>query len=161
MKNLLIILFSAFALLSCKTKKKATEAEVKTEFNYAATDLVASIERTMCFGMCPAYKMEIYGDGKIVYEGVKYVDSIGKYTGKTTTVKINELLAKAKEIGYMELNDVYENKLVTDLPSTTTIILLDGVTKRIYSRYDTPEKLRSFQKFFETLFKDEVLTKQE
>lgn len=161
MKKLLIIAFSAFALISCKAKKKAVETETKIEFAYTAKDLVASIERTMCFGICPAYKMEIYGDGKIVYKGVKHVDNEGLFTGETTTDKINQLLAKAKEIGYMELNDSYENKLVTDLPSTTTVILLNGVSKKIYTRYDTPEKLRAFQKYFDELFKDVEYTKIE
>ena len=161
MKNLIIILFSAFALIACKIKKKVVETTPTTEFTYKPTDLVASIERTMCFGKCPAYKMEIYGDGKIVYEGLRDVENIGKYTAKTTTDKINELLAKAKEIGYMDFNDSYENKAVTDLPSTTTVILLNGVSKQIYTRYDTPEKLRNFQKFFEDLFKDVEYTTQE
>lgn len=160
MKNLLIILFSALALVSCKTKKKATETTTKTEYNYSDNDMVASIERTMCFGVCPAYKMEIYGDGKIVYEGIKNVDHIGKFEGKTTTEKIDQLLAKATEIGYADLNDSYENKSITDLPSTTTVILLNGVSKKVYSRYNAPEKLVAFQKFFEELFKDEVLTQQ-
>lgn len=162
MKYIAIILLTAFTLVNCKNKKKVTEGNVTpTEVKYSATDMVASIERTMCFGVCPAYKMEIYGNGKVVYEGVRHVDNIGKYTGETTTDKIDLLLAKAKEIGYMELNDSYENKLVTDLPSTTTVILLNGVSKRIYTRYDTPEKLKTFQKYFESLFKDIELSKQE
>lgn len=161
MKNIFIVLLSVLVLGACKTKKKAVEPETKTEFSYTDKDMVASIERTMCFGKCPAYKMEIYGNGKIVYEGLRDVANIGKYTGSTTTDKINQLLTKAKEIGYMEFNDSYENKLVTDLPSTTTVILLDGVYKKIYTRYDTPEKLRAFQKYFDELFKDVEYTKIE
>ena len=160
MKYIYIIILSVLAFTSCKTKKKAAEVikvEEKievTEFSYTDADMVASIERTACFGVCPVYKMEVYGNGKIVYEGMLNVKNIGKYTGQTTKENIDKLLSSAKEIGYADLNDAYDSKLVTDLPSSTTVVLLDGVAKKVYARYGTPDKVLIFQKYFDTLFKD-------
>jgi len=41
------------------------------------TTLVVRLQRTRCYGICPAYKLTIHGDGKVEYEGLKYVKETG------------------------------------------------------------------------------------
>jgi hypothetical protein len=38
---------------------------------------VIRLERTACYGTCPAYKVTIYGTGAIIYEGKSYVRVVG------------------------------------------------------------------------------------
>src|SRR5712691_7505714 len=35
--------------------------------------VVITLERTMCYGTCPAYTLRITGDGSVEYEGMRYV----------------------------------------------------------------------------------------
>ena len=38
-------------------------------------------QRTACYGTCPQYKISIYSDGLVMYDGVRFVDRIGCYSG--------------------------------------------------------------------------------
>ena|ERR1700730_16098515 len=38
---------------------------------------VIGLERTACYGRCPAYKVTIYGTGKVIYEGKSNVRVVG------------------------------------------------------------------------------------
>lgn len=149
-------MFSLLAILfACKTKKGISD---QTKSNYNASDVIASIERTACFGFCPVYKMEIYGDGTVHYIGTRNVDRIGVFKGKASIDKIDSLIIKAKEIGFMNLKDEYDGS-VSDLPATHTSVMMDGKTKKIKSRYGTPDELRGFNNYFDGLFKDVKLNK--
>ena len=39
--------------------------------------LVITLERTACFGTCPIYKLTVYGDGRVEYEGERFVTVTG------------------------------------------------------------------------------------
>src|SRR5919202_5807692 len=41
-----------------------------------------TLERTACFGTCPAYKVTIRSDGTIIYEGREFVQMKGTYKGE-------------------------------------------------------------------------------
>ncbi len=41
-------------------------------------DVVITLERTQCFGSCPVYKLTVYGDGRVVYEGGGFVKIKGE-----------------------------------------------------------------------------------
>ena len=43
-------------------------------------EVVITLERTACFGVCPVYKLTVYGDGRVVYEGKRFVRVEGTIT---------------------------------------------------------------------------------
>lgn len=149
-----ILLILSISLVSCKTKKKAADAiqdeVVKVEkpvIKYNDNDLVASIQKGMCFGKCPVYKAEIYGNGRVVFIGERNVANIGTFQAEISQDKLQEIVLKAKAFDYTSLNDEYDNKYVTDLPTTNTYMFIDGKKKAIKSRYGSPAELTSFEKY--------------
>lgn len=164
------------ALFSCKTSEEVTTASTsdtpKEEVPKDQSELVteepasetkadttqraffASIERTPCFGKCPTYNMTIYSDGFVEYHGTRDVEMIGDYTTRISEKKLEQFRKKAREIGYMELDDKYDG-MITDVPSTTTAIILDGKKKEVYRRYNYPTRILAFEKLF-----DELLTSE-
>lgn len=54
-----------------------------------------SIERGACFGPCPIYKATVYGDDRLVFEGMKFV----KRSGKHEAALPRGAFAKLVEIG--------------------------------------------------------------
>lgn len=157
MKKILYIILIATLFGSCKTKKKTQETTLQ-ETIYQTTNLVASFEKNPCFGVCPVFTLEIYGDGKVVYIGTQNVENIGKHIGKVNQSTIKELIDKAKEINFEKLENKYDGP-VSDLPATYTGILLNGNFKKIMARYDVPEQLIEFNKYFDQLIKDIPLEK--
>jgi hypothetical protein len=48
----------------------------------AADDAVITLERTVCYGTCPSYKVTLTGDGTVVYEGQNFVRVQGRQEKK-------------------------------------------------------------------------------
>ena len=108
------------------------------------------IEKTPCYGKCPTYSAYIYPNGDILFDGKRFVNKEGMHKGKLTIEDINALKTKIQEVNYFEFNDIYDSS-VTDLPSTYTMINLEGRRKVIKSRHNVPETLRNFEKYINQL----------
>jgi Family of unknown function (DUF6174)/Domain of unknown function (DUF6438) len=80
---------------------------------------IITLERTACFGACPIYKLTIFGDGKVVYEGERFVKITGKRTAKISQKAVKELISDFEKINYFSLQNSYQGG-PTDLPSAIT-----------------------------------------
>lgn len=103
----------------------------------AATVPVITLERTPCFGTCPMYKLEIFADGKIVYEGKDFVKRKGRVESRITKAQVQQLVREFNKINYFELDDEYVSEgpncpqWWTDSPSAVTSINWKGRQKAI------------------------------
>jgi hypothetical protein len=93
-------------------------------------DILITLERTSCFGSCPAYKLTIHWDGKVEYDGESSVKVTGLQTAQISQDQVTQLANKFNKIGYFSLQDEYWD-LVTDLQTTITSIWIDGRFKRV------------------------------
>ena len=105
---------------------------------------VITLDRTACFGSCPDYALTIYGNGTVIYEGRNFVAVTGKRTGSIAPEDVRELVKNFYDIDYFSLRDEYVDQ-VTDLPTTTTSIRIDGRFKEIVDYYGAPEALRQLE----------------
>ena len=103
----------------------------------AAAVPVITLERTACFGTCPIYKLEIFADGQVVYEGKDFVRRKGKVQGRMTKAAVQQLVREFNRINYMSLDDEYISEgpncpeWWTDSPSAVTSINWKGRKKTI------------------------------
>jgi len=152
MKRFFIISSLALFLFACKNSKQASEALVEDitievaadsltlEAPVSPTDTLVYYRRTPCFGRCPSFELIVYQNRTASYEGQNFVNRIGKYTGEVSEENIKVLMELAEDMGYFQLDDVYDNRFVTDLPATITEI--DG--KRVMNRYEGPDLSRLY-----------------
>jgi hypothetical protein len=103
-------------------------------------NVVITLERTPCFGFCPSYLVTVHGNGTVVYEGRDFVEVKGVQKAEIPQSDVQELVDEFYEIGFFSLRDRYEAQ-VTDLPSQTTSITVDGMTKTVYRYGFEPERL--------------------
>ena len=165
-KYILFAIILASALISCKSSKNAADA---SSDKIEATDTSATgtpdaeeaqiersvfttIHRGACYGSCPTYKMTIYTDKSVEYEGIRAVDLIGKYTSTISQKEYDQFIETAEFIDYMNLDDVYDGP-ITDIPGTRTSIVLDGVRKEVYRRYQYPKRILKFEELFDNVMK--------
>ncbi len=94
-------------------------------------DAVITLERTLCFGNCPAYKLTVYGNGAVTFEGKSFVRVTGKAEGAITQEQFKQLIFVFEEANYDSLKDSYTQISVTDAPYVTTSITVDGKTKTV------------------------------
>ncbi|MGB1040795.1 MAG: DUF6438 domain-containing protein [Flavobacteriales bacterium] len=178
-KILYIFILSALILGSCKNRKnkKETEEVVKTETvktevsseeapaevmmndEEAETLVVMSLSRSVCFGTCPAFEAKIFGNGIVVYEGIKNVKRLGKYKGKISVDEINRFMLTASKLGFFKLKDKYDNPNVTDLPTAVTFLNYNGKKKKVICRFECDEAVQKINKMFDELL-DKTAMKQ-
>lgn len=91
------------------------------------TDTLVAMERTVCFGTCPAYSLTIESDGKVTFNGKQFVQHTGVVTGEMNQKNLDQLIKRIDESNFMEFptNPECESRY-TDMPSVYLTIQLDG-----------------------------------
>ncbi len=148
---------SVAMLQGCKGVKKTHNGFRKDPYaNFAnaipGDTLFASIERQPCFGTCPIYKIRVFKSGYVVYDAVKWVAEEGTFHTTIGPDKMQEIYDKAKASGYFEMNDAYNNKMLTDLPVVITSVHAYQQNKRIKNRYQAPAKLKEYEAWLDDFF---------
>jgi hypothetical protein len=85
------------------------------------------LERTRCYGTCPAYSVEIHGDGSVVYEGHFYVEATGVHTTNVSPAAVRALVGKFRRADFFHLYPDYHS-MWTDNPTFTLSLGFDGRT---------------------------------
>lgn len=91
------------------------------------SDTLVKMERTVCFGTCPAYELTIQKDGKVTFIGKQFVEQEGMVVGEMSETKMKELMQNIRESHFMEIpSDPECATRYTDMPSVFLRIHLDG-----------------------------------
>ena len=115
---------------------QARKREIGSRKTISAFDWI-SLERTECFGSCPAYRMTVTSTGDVTFEGYSSVACVGtrrKHIDSKTIQKLTDALNQASVLGF---RDSYRNELDgcpslwTDNPSAITTVSINGQVKRI------------------------------
>jgi hypothetical protein len=108
------------------------------------SDALIKLERTRCFGQCPAYWVTIEADGRVIYEGRDFVRVKGRQTARISPGAVAALLETAERIGFFNLNDAYRAR-VTDNPTTFVTITRAGRTKTIEDYVSAPAAVKDLE----------------
>ncbi|NQW30460.1 MAG: hypothetical protein HQ472_08105 [Ignavibacteria bacterium] len=107
-----------------------------TKDNYSIT-----ITKGACFGQCPVFTGTIYGDGKVVFEGVKNVEHEGTFDGTISTEDLCALVEQVKNNGL----DTFQKEFIDNVPDAPlTVISIQNGTKRntIQWKIGTPAQVK-------------------
>ena len=88
--------------------------------------LLATLERGVCYGWCPVYKLEIYRDGDVEYHGEEFVKQKGDATTHLTPSQLANLEHAFADAHYFALADTYKHEDATDAPTAITSFHDDG-----------------------------------
>jgi hypothetical protein len=81
-RRALVVLFGAIALASC--------APVETPASEGP--IMITLQRTVCFGFCPAYTVRITGEGEVTYIGERFVNAVGERHATIPRADVERLL---------------------------------------------------------------------
>lgn len=96
-----------------------------------------TLERTVCFGTCPNYKLTIKSDGNVIFEGKRFTKTTGIARGKISVADYRALVSEFEKIDYFSLPDRFTPgtkecpQVITDMPSANTSIKLNGKVKAV------------------------------
>lgn len=115
-----------------------------------ATDFV-EVQRSSCFGACPAYKVRIQADGAIAWMGEHDVRHPGPSSSQSGADEARALIERFVAAGFWDLCATY-NRPVTDLPTTITILSVGTQQKPVSDRADgAPDWLRELDREVDAL----------
>ncbi len=88
------------------------------------------LKRSACYGSCPAYSVEVNGNGEVEFNGESNVLVTGRHRGSISKQLVRDLVTYFERADYFSLKDEYAAS-VTDLPTYTTCIEFDGRKKSV------------------------------
>lgn len=103
-----------------------------------------TMEKTVCFGTCPVYKIQIAPNGMADYFGEMHVPKIGHYRKQLSSETIDELIRDFQEADFWSLRDEYVAE-VTDLPTTYLSFQYKGKYKKVKDLVDAPQHLTDLE----------------
>jgi len=107
------------------------------------------LERTMCFGECPVYKVEILSNGTVYYNGEMFVEKTGKHSWLIDASTIEKLNQAIKYYKYFNIKKVKPTFEATDNPyCILTVTLQDGITRKTNNYHGDnsfPEELNKLE----------------
>ena len=166
MKNLfstVVISLAVLFTLSCKSTKETASASSAAETSIKSAtqtepQMLATIERTACYGRCPMYKATFMDNGEVKYVGKGFVDKIGTYKTLISTEDVLLIKKNITEYNYFGLDSLYPTP-ITDFPSSITEVNLNGNRKKVINRRNPPSNLKAFEKFLDSLLEGKELEK--
>lgn len=124
----------------------------------AEPQLLASIQRTACYGQCPIYKATFMDNGEVKYVGKHFVENVGTYSTLISAEEVKSIEERITEYDYYSLDSLYPT-MVADFPSCITEVNLDGNYKRVIDRRNPPKNLKLFEQFLDGLLEDREFKK--
>lgn len=129
-----MLVFAIAVLPSCKMKEKSNLSK-----NTLHDSLFISINKTPCFGACATYSMNIYSNGGTsTLSGKKFTKNLGTFEYVFDSTTIDFLRQTVKDKLFFELENVYDDPKVTDLPTVTIDVYMNGKRKKVTGRVETP-----------------------
>jgi hypothetical protein len=110
-------------------------------------DVVASIKKTACYGLCPVFEIKIFSNGLALYNGEKHTTRLGLYEAYLLQSEIDDLMAKADTVNFFQLASAYpsEGRSLNDLPNTVTYLKKESQEKEIVNNHGAPRALKSYE----------------
>ncbi len=143
---------TVFLLVVIATQGLGAAAQAQEQ---CGAQVLITIKRDVCFGACPSYSARIEADGTVRFEGQSNVKIIGKRQHKIDTARLRELVKAFERAKYFSMKDRYETdeegNSVTDQPTTTTSICLEGKQKQVVNYYLAPKQLEELENTIERL----------
>lgn len=137
----LVLLISSIFLFACEgnapNQKDITinPDSVTSQFpddDSIPDDLIIRLNRTVCFGTCPAYLLTVKADGKVSFFGQDFTETKGQAEGEISKEKIKQLIAEFKKAKFFDLKDNYTTEeCSTDTPTVRTTLFINDKVKKI------------------------------
>ena len=154
MRYLPLLFAFLLALPACAQRKQPRKAKPAKTTHAAPTptpqEPVLVYQRTPCYGRCPTYTATVFADGRVEYDGQRFVPLLGKHTLSLPPATVADMLAEARRINFSALANRYAGH-TSDLPATIITVHPAGQPLHaVYASEDIPENLQAYIKYLNT-----------
>ena len=136
----LLILFLA-GIIPAMAQSKFIGSDKKKKKKVVSKEIVSvGIHRTLCFGQCPDYKIEITKKGIATYTGMRFTPDTGIFTKNIGKAQAKAIIDMCRKYRIDTCSEMYENR-IPDMPGLNFVIKYAKGKKSIYSAGFGPEFL--------------------
>jgi hypothetical protein len=89
-------------------------AEVKKDAVTETPRLLVAMERGPCFGACPVYRVEVFTDGRVRFEGKRFVKATEVVEAKLSAAQVKAIADRLAAIDFKWAD--YTHADMTDMP---------------------------------------------
>ena len=130
MARLLVLIVIAVSALSVTAQSLLSGGRVPK-------DLKITLERTVCFGTCPDYKLTIDSQGRVLFAGGRFTRVKGSASGTITSSQLKNIVRRFESSAFFSLHDSYRTepycgRMMTDMPSENISITVGGRSKSVH-----------------------------
>ena len=134
-----LIIFSACA----QQKKTTSKVSTATPATKAIQQLV--MERTACFGTCPAYRLEINKDGKVIFTSWHFTKYEGVYEKSFAPAEVSKLFRQFESYKVDTCSEEYFNQ-IQDMPGVNYYFTYKDKKSKIINAHFGPDFLNMLSK---------------
>jgi hypothetical protein len=109
-------------LAACWTGSTSTDPQAPSDTGPPSAFEI-TLERTRCFGECPAYVVSIDGDGRVRWRGNEHVNAIGERRATVPQKRVRVIESKLEALRF------FERDANGELPSPGMVCETHGTTK--------------------------------
>lgn len=154
--NQTILLLLLCTLGACKSHKNITESKAESIIERVPQQVFA-LEMTPCYGTCPSYKVTIFENDSLIYEGLQYVRKEGIMSKQLPKGTVSQLVEKFRGANFFAFKNQYTSN-ISDFPTTYISFSDGGITKKIMDYHKAPDTLKQLEMLISDLVKNEVET---
>lgn len=125
---------------ACAQQKKTTASKASVVKKTSNSIQSMAMERTPCFGNCPAYRLEIYKNGLVKFKSWSDTEYEGEYEKKFDPAKVVELFTQFEEHRVDTCAEAYES-LIQDVPGINYYFTYMGREQKIMNAHFGPRYL--------------------
>ncbi|HEY4156937.1 MAG TPA: DUF6438 domain-containing protein [Polyangiaceae bacterium] len=104
-----LVLVTLLATAGCRKRQKTTDTigidQPHPPELLPGHELLATLERSGCFGECPVYRLSVYRDGTVVYLGTRWVKVLGRQQYNISAERVAALEGAFARSGFMQMPD--------------------------------------------------------
>jgi hypothetical protein len=120
----------------------ATTPEVKKEAVAETPRLLVAMERSPCFGACPVYRVEVFTDGLVRFEGKRFVKALEVVEAKLSPAQVKAISDRFAAIDFKWAD--YTHADATDNP-TVVLTHETRTLKHYHGDHSAPEGLTKLE----------------
>lgn len=116
------------------------------------------MEKTGCYGICPAFRIELFSDRTLLFQGLRHTEKIGDHWTRLTSTEYQTLFDKLEALEQNHLAAQYPTQglLLPDLPQTNFSWQTSHGTMDILANYEVPKVLKDFEAWVTHYLGEEV-----
>ena len=145
-----ILVVTLVTAVGCTTRAKVAARHPNMPFPEIKdlSTIKIKLRRTICFGTCPSYRVEVDGSGLVIFEGYEFVAIPGRHTVRIPEASVRALIEAFRQADYFSAEDAYEVTAM-DVPTYVTSLAMNGQEKQVVDYLGTeagmPDGIRAVE----------------